>query len=327
MCVTRGTGNACAGDSGGPLVIPGDSDTSSDDVVVGLSSFGLYDDDNNCVTDTWSGFARITSKLNWINSVVCFHSIDPPEDFPCGTLPFLTLEVSGSSGDITISIDVEESEGQFETIITTSASASDGLFETLFLYPKEEGTRQYTFNVHAGETGEVDDLKLWLGDPLYNNLLHDTTGTFTFTIQDDGAVVDAQGKIIVGGPETTYYTQLEIVFGNEPGEVSWSLVDAISNEQIFTVLPSQNAVYQPGATLAKIDLGIQPDRSYLFEISDANGNGLQSYSLYLLDSNNNSSLIAKGDTVASEETLLNIDESGFVTVIRSTKRLKMTSFP
>ena len=60
----RGTG-ACDGDSGGPLIIKGE--TPSDDIVVGVVSFGA-----DCANDVFPGvYARVSDQYEWIRTTAC----------------------------------------------------------------------------------------------------------------------------------------------------------------------------------------------------------------------------------------------------------------
>jgi secreted trypsin-like serine protease len=78
MCTTGGPRNerdACSYDSGSPIIIPGKN--SEQDLLVGLVSWGEL-----CADPDFPGVnSRVSSVSEWIDSVVCELSIDPPSDF------------------------------------------------------------------------------------------------------------------------------------------------------------------------------------------------------------------------------------------------------
>mmetsp|Transcript_12640 Transcript_12640/g.26728 ORF Transcript_12640/g.26728 Transcript_12640/m.26728 type:complete len:757 (+) Transcript_12640:261-2531(+) len=81
MCAWAEDQDACQGDSGGPLVLVGDEEDGSDDVQVGIVSWGL-----GCALSDFPGvYARLSEEFDWIKRMVCGYSVDPPAYFNCGT--------------------------------------------------------------------------------------------------------------------------------------------------------------------------------------------------------------------------------------------------
>ncbi|KAL7476501.1 hypothetical protein ACHAW6_002358 [Cyclotella cf. meneghiniana] len=80
LCAADIGQDSCQGDSGGPLVIQGSNGDGTDDVLVGVVSWG-----EGCGLPDFPGvYARISPLYAWINNVVCSQSSNPPVDFVCG---------------------------------------------------------------------------------------------------------------------------------------------------------------------------------------------------------------------------------------------------
>lgn len=83
LCAADEGQDSCQADSGGPLVIQGRNGDGTDDVLVGVVSWGY-----GCALPDFPGvYARISQAYEWINYVVCSQSSDPPSDFSCGGIP------------------------------------------------------------------------------------------------------------------------------------------------------------------------------------------------------------------------------------------------
>jgi secreted trypsin-like serine protease len=73
---TKGDGDGCVFDSGGPVIV-------EQNVLVGLISFGV-----DCGDPIYPAVnSRVSAVHEWIDSMVCEHSVDPPKDFACGAKP------------------------------------------------------------------------------------------------------------------------------------------------------------------------------------------------------------------------------------------------
>ena len=79
MCALSIVSDACSGDSGGPLFVRGPAGDGSDDVQVGIVSFGV-----ECGNPNFPGiYARISEAYGWISETVCSNSTYPASNFEC----------------------------------------------------------------------------------------------------------------------------------------------------------------------------------------------------------------------------------------------------
>eukprot|EP00804_Cyclotella_cryptica_P004259 CCRYP_013466-RB/>CCRYP_013466-RB protein AED:0.27 eAED:0.27 QI:0/0/0/1/1/0.5/2/0/378 len=82
MCAVDNVGtvsDACQGDSGGALVYPGAADDGSEDVQVGIVSWGF-----GCADPDFPGvYSRISSQYAWLRSTICTNSNSPPSYLGC----------------------------------------------------------------------------------------------------------------------------------------------------------------------------------------------------------------------------------------------------
>ena len=77
MCTHTIGKDACSGDSGGPLILKGDS--YDKDELVGVVSWG-----RGCADERYPGvYARMSWFYNWVVSVTCEVSFNPPDYFNC----------------------------------------------------------------------------------------------------------------------------------------------------------------------------------------------------------------------------------------------------
>jgi prostatin (serine protease 8) len=73
LCAADESQDSCNGDSGGPLILLGES--PADDVQVGVVSWG-----EGCGDQAYPGvYADVAYTKGWIDSIICKHSVSPPE--------------------------------------------------------------------------------------------------------------------------------------------------------------------------------------------------------------------------------------------------------
>jgi len=89
LCAADIGEDSCQGDSGGPLVVKGNNVHGSDDVQVGVVSWGA-----GCAHPDFPGvYSRVSAAFDWIRQEVCNRSKYPPAEFDCDmTSPPPTLK-------------------------------------------------------------------------------------------------------------------------------------------------------------------------------------------------------------------------------------------
>lgn len=91
LCAGDSGQDSCQGDSGGPLIVSGGS--ADQDVQVGVISWGF-----GCALPAFPGvYARVSAEMEWLRSMICEVSSDPPEYLSCSknaTLPPLSVPVT-----------------------------------------------------------------------------------------------------------------------------------------------------------------------------------------------------------------------------------------
>jgi trypsin len=100
LCAADIAQDSCQGDSGGPLVLQGSNGDGTDDVLVGVVSWGV-----GCGLSDFPGvYARISQSYAWINEVVCSQSSNPPVDFECGGVSNMPSPVPTEDGQVDVTI-------------------------------------------------------------------------------------------------------------------------------------------------------------------------------------------------------------------------------
>ena len=119
LCAKDINEDSCQGDSGGPIVIRGNDKSGSDDVQVGVVSWGI-----GCATQQFPGvYARVSSVYDWIKDEVCNGSSDPPASFGCSS------GSSNTGGNVSSGEEDGTGDGQgcesFQLDISTDGHASE----------------------------------------------------------------------------------------------------------------------------------------------------------------------------------------------------------
>jgi len=81
MCAVTANQDACVGDSGGPILLSGPKGDGSDDVQLGIVSFGV-----GCANADFPGiYARISDQWRWLEETVCEETRYTSVNFQCST--------------------------------------------------------------------------------------------------------------------------------------------------------------------------------------------------------------------------------------------------
>jgi trypsin len=139
LCARDKGEDSCQGDSGGPLVIPGNKNDGSDDVQVGVVSWGI-----GCASPDFPGvYARVSRVTDWIKQTVCAESSQPPADL-CGGSS-ITLE--GDDG-------VDDAPGTNNNGVQTddSSQINDDHDDVAFYTDDDETGDEGTTNDHDDST-------------------------------------------------------------------------------------------------------------------------------------------------------------------------------
>ncbi|KAL7520974.1 hypothetical protein ACHAWX_005661 [Stephanocyclus meneghinianus] len=117
MCAVDDVGtvsDACQGDSGGALVYPGEADDGSEDVQVGIVSWGF-----GCADSNFPGvYSRVSSQYSWLRSTICTYSDSPPSYLGCeaGSSPSSALSSPATTPSATTQ---QDSEGLITIFVET----------------------------------------------------------------------------------------------------------------------------------------------------------------------------------------------------------------
>jgi Trypsin len=277
-----GDGDSCQGDSGGPLMVNPTSDDASNDVQVGVVSFGF----NGCGSPIFPGiYARVSYVAPWIQEMVCKMSNDPPARFGCPFKPNQP-DLSGELVTINIQIELDDKPAQNGWIIQSENEA--GIMVTyqsrpIFFFADQEprgivleyvklpNNRQYTITMldsygngmccggNSAHWPDGGDGSLWIYEGSANAssndlvpktlLLFESFDSFTFTV----GVLPTSSPTVTPAPSITImpstsptmsrpYVSIEIKLDLHPEETGWELEALVPNDAPILV-----AAQYPGA--------------------------------------------------------------------------------
>ena len=109
MCAISWDGiDACQGDSGGGLIRLGSATNGKDDLMLGITSWGVTCGDSN-----FPGvYSRVSKHYDWIRDNVCELSDKPPQYMNCPSKPYPPGNLYSAPVDITITIKFDEFRGE-----------------------------------------------------------------------------------------------------------------------------------------------------------------------------------------------------------------------
>mmetsp|Transcript_6689 Transcript_6689/g.13603 ORF Transcript_6689/g.13603 Transcript_6689/m.13603 type:complete len:718 (+) Transcript_6689:322-2475(+) len=334
LCAKANGKDACNGDSGGPLVIKGNDATGSDDIQVGIVSWGL-----GCADKNFPGvYSRISSQYQWIEEQVCTWSMDPPANFDCDGTP--TVQTTAPTSPRTPNPTSSPSEiiTPVPTLTLTSrptrSPLPDGQKRLLIKVelddkPSDTGWKissipddRILFEVAVGEYDSSN-----LGQDIEYVLVVDSEKFYRLTVYDNSGdgfsgrvTVFEDMKKIAHEPGFTDVSGKEVHHGFYAGESPEKLVmlhfefDYFAQEVAFELksLKDDNILalswfgaYEPSTQSATEDIPIygheQGEQNYRLTIWDSGGDGINGqygegkYELFLVERDTNTLLTSGGD--------------------------------
>lgn len=145
------SGDACQGDSGGALLRLGSSPDGSDDVQMGIVSWGLQCGD----TDFPGVYSRVGAHYDWIREQICSLSDSPPAYFDCPSKPYPPGSPYDPVVDITITIRFDDFRGETAWLLESVPDFRNIAFRPFGTYESATtvdvtNTMSETVPVHSG---------------------------------------------------------------------------------------------------------------------------------------------------------------------------------
>ena len=283
MCAFDPMGrDSCQGDSGGPLMVNPTPDNTTNDVQVGVVSFGF----DGCGSLIFPAiYARVSYVAPWIQEMVCKMSNDPPARFGCPSKPNQP-DLSGELVIINIQIELDDKPAQNGWVIQSENEA--GIMVTyqsrpIFFFADQEprgivlesvelpNNRQYTIammdsygngmccgeNTARWPDGGYGSLWIYQGSANASSkdlvpktlLVFQSFVTFQFTV----GVLPTSSPTATPAPSTSMmpsspptmtrpYVSIEIKFDMYPEETGWELEALVPNDAPILI-----AAQYPGA--------------------------------------------------------------------------------
>lgn len=343
--------DSCTGDSGGPIILPASGDSPTNDVQVGVTSYGF-----GCAHAQLPGiYARVSYVQEWIQENVCRISLNPPANFNCPSKRVsMEPDWSGELVDITVSITLQEF-AESETGWILQSHNDDDVLVTYAYMPigsyavgtnvdtsrsttalQVPNNRQYTFTLFDsyGNGGSGVTIR----DDASGDVLLSSMEDFSFSTSHDFVLgtLPSMAPTVTPAPTTSQAPSmaptvtppmllLEIQLDDYPEETGWRL-EVLEEDDDYRVLQQVYPGTYANVTSVEETIPLLPssrEETYKFTITDNERDGLCCeggigyYELWLQPENR---LIAEGSEFIWEESTVftvTVDTSSSATIRRS----------
>jgi hypothetical protein len=287
ICVKGKDSGACFGDSGGPHLLLGDS--RDDDVQIGIVSWGI-----GCAHDQFPGVGSRTSASDFVRSVTCAISSDPPESFHCDGAPTASPAPTRYGVPVVISIyfdpfafevswELTDEQGNIvfaQAFPETYERGTDYMQETVLLPPGEN----YIFTIKdSAEDGILGD------GTFYDLILVDQDVGLVLVIGDGDYGASREHKFTV--PTSDLYPEpvpvpptpspapsvfsvpvfVQIIFDDWHEETSWKITSDQDAGTVYAEAPP--GTYRYGDSMTE-EIILPPGEPYRFTILDEGDDGI-----------------------------------------------------
>jgi trypsin len=260
LCAADKGQDSCQGDSGGPLVIQGRNGDGSDDVQIGVVSWGI-----GCASSDFPGvYSRVSQAYEWIVSEVCKQSSVPPAEL-CGDSPgsAFTDEDAFDNGN-----NGQDNEENDDYAPHSSSSGNDDFADDL------------SYDDNVAEENNVDDATEYEGDYSYG----ETGDAGDDNYDDDYSYDDIHSTENAGGNDDYSYDDNNLG-GNDENDGSddnnFDNSGVSSNGNWATIIEddfkSDFGFFNSGGSDAKW-VRDKKDRSGVLIMQDGNGDSSSVYS-------------------------------------------------
>jgi secreted trypsin-like serine protease len=210
MCAMAKTGINCRGDSGSPLLLLGRN--ASDDIQVGLVSWGPLQCD---LPNTPSVYSRVTDQMDWIDSIICRYSSEPPDNLDCSS------HINDTTADNQFS--KSNTTGIGEVLVSVVLNLDGRPYETGFFLEDENGVEVYRINpgTYGPGTSRAIESVVLDANRQYNIALLDAandgfccengTGSFDIYLEDN------KHLLLSGDGDFETFTRAAFVTSNRGG--------------------------------------------------------------------------------------------------------------
>jgi len=284
MCATAPGKDACFGDSGGPLILRKENSNVNEDVVLGITSWGI-----RCADPDFPGvWARTSDQIEWLQDMICQISTDPPTQYyDCPTY--------GSDGDVPLVVKIQLDDHPHEN--SWKLTCNNGVVygqAPLGTYGTQKGEIvEETVFVPAGTTCEFK-----IKDTFGDGLCCDSPGSFdVYLSYEPGTILASGGDRFGSELSRSFFIPLDapkddgndngevtieegqtpltvvIKLDDFPNEISWQVNRiGVDNETIFSV--NRGTYRNPGETIVQT-LALDEREIYNFKVTDAERDGIK----------------------------------------------------